>query len=266
MSDAISALAELLIEARTSGQPIESVADALMPPDAASAELVDDRVAELTGWPVLGWKIGCTSQMAQEMLGADGPFAGRVYRIEESGSTIPSTELMVEPLLEGEFAFRFGVDVDPSTLLVDGSIDESVDRAALVGCVDAVLPAIEFVGGRYSQFAGTPLDLIVADAGANSLLVVGEPRTGVDLDSLVEASATMTVDGVETGRGTGAHVLGDPVDALAWLVANLAGRGIVIEAGQVVTTGTATQVSSLPSGSEAVASFDGVGTVTIHRS
>ncbi len=61
MSDAISALAELLIEARTSGTPVESVADELIPPASDVAERVDDRVAELTGWAVLGWKIGCTS-------------------------------------------------------------------------------------------------------------------------------------------------------------------------------------------------------------
>lgn len=261
MSDPTTALAELLIEARTSGTPIGAVADELMPSDAAAAERVDDRVAELTGWPVLGWKIGCTSEMAQEMLGADGPFAGRVYRVESSGATVSSEELMVEPLLEGEFAFRFGVDVDPESLIVDGT----VDRAALLAVVDAVLPAIEFVGGRYVQFAGTPLDLIVADAGSNSLLVLGDPRSDVDLDTLVKATATMTVDGVETGRGTGAHVLGDPIDALAWLVANLAGRGITVTAGQVVTTGTATQVTPLAAGAAATASFDGIGSVTINR-
>ncbi len=257
MTESIDQLAGSLIEARTANVAIDAVPDELIPPSAADAERVDDLVAERTGWPVLGWKIGCTSAMAQQMLGSDGPFAGRVYRIESTGATIAQSDLMIEPLLEGEFAFRFGKRIEAS--------DPPADRAAVIGAIDAVLPAIEFVGGRYSTFAGTPLNLIIADAGSNSLLVLGEPNTTIDPTQLAPVEALMEVDGAETGRGTGEHVLGDPLDALMWLVENLAGRGIAIEVGQVVTTGTATQVTPLAAGSTAVASFEGVGSVSLTR-
>jgi hypothetical protein len=44
--------------------------------------------ARLTGWRQTGWKIGCTSEMAQKMLNTTSPFPGPVYAertIEDGG-------------------------------------------------------------------------------------------------------------------------------------------------------------------------------------
>jgi 2-keto-4-pentenoate hydratase len=75
----------------------------------------------------------------------------------------------------------------------------------------------------------------------------------------------MEVDGTVTGSGTGADVFGGPIQALAWLVGNLSSRGLTLSPGQVVTTGTATQVTRLPPGSTATLTVDGVGTVSAAR-
>jgi 2-keto-4-pentenoate hydratase len=42
----------------------------------------------------------------------------------------------------------------------------------------------------------------------------------------------------DTHSGIGANALGDPVEALAWLVNELTRQGRAVEAGQFVTTGT----------------------------
>ncbi len=255
MDSSISSLAELLIEARTEGRAVESVPDDLIPPTMERAQAVDDAVAHMSGWPVLGWKIGCTSIYAQELLGTDGPFAGRVYDVRESGTVLAIDELPSEPLLEGEFAFVLGQGIDPDA--------DPIDRAGLTARVAEIRPAIEVVGGRYASFVGLDVRLLVADAGANGLVVVGEPAVAVDPASLAAAGATMSVDGSRTGAGTGADVLGDPLDALLWLVHHLRARGIGLEAGQLISTGTATQVAPIQSGSTATAEFDLVGSVSL---
>lgn len=255
MDSSISDLAELLIAARTDRKPIVSVPDDLIPSTMERAQAVDDAVARISGWPVLGWKIGCTSTYAQELLGTDGPFAGRVYDVRHSGAVLTVEELPSETLLEGEFAFVLGRAID--------STSDVVDRAGLAERVAEIRPAIEVVGGRYADFVGLDVRLLVADAGANGLVVLGEPADAVDPTSLASAGATMAVDGSQTGAGTGADVLGDPLDALLWLVHHLQERGIGLDAGQVVSTGTATQVAPIQSGSTATAEFDLVGSVSL---
>jgi 2-keto-4-pentenoate hydratase len=267
-------LARLLIESRERGPALDPgrlVEEGLEPASDVEANRVDDLVAELSGRPVQGWKIGCTSEHAQRLLNATGPFAGRVYTVlktapashpSSSGGPEPvaiAEPFAVEPLLEGEFAFTFGADLPPT--------GEPRDRAAVVEAVATVHPAIEFVGGRYQVFLGAPLRLIIADAGANIMLVLG-PEVPLDTglaDRLDGLEATMTVDGEVTGSGRGADVLGHPVDALVWLVNHLAGRGIGVDAGQTVTTGTATQVSSLPAGSQARFEIEELGSVAVDR-
>ena len=256
-TERIEAVARILYEARIHREPLGPLPDELRPVSPEEAQAIEDRVAALSGWPVRGWKIGCTSEHAQQMLGSPGPFAGRVYSVFEDGATLSGYDLPNEPNLEGELAFRFGSDVSPSA--------EPIERSALIDAVSEVMPAIEFVGGRFHDFLGTPLNCLMADAGANTHLVLGQPTTDLDLETLGEAAGTMTVDGEVTGSGVGADVLGHPLNALAWLVDHLGGRGIGLEAGQVVTTGTATQVSGLPVGGTAVANFVGVGSVSVSR-
>lgn len=250
-------LAELLVEARRAGEPIAAVPPELIPPGEAAANHVDDLVAAMVEQPVGGWKIGCTSEHAQQLLGATGPIAGRVYDIRSDGARLESSAFIGEPLLEGELAFTFGERVDPS--------ERPLERGAIIGAIETVHPAIEIVGGRYVEFIGMPLDLLIADAAANTLLVLGPGVTDFDSADLPDAAATMTVDGVVTGQGHGRDVLGDPIEALRWLVDHLSRRGIGLAAGAVVTTGTATQVSPLNPGSTATATFDGIGSVTLHR-
>jgi len=255
---AIDHAARLLIDARESGTKLAGFPLEVAPASAAAAEAIDDRVAEITGWEVFGWKIGCTSEHAQKLLGSPGPFAGRVYRIVDSGSTLTEPDDDEDILIEGELAFRLGDDL--------AAANHPISRANVDAAIESVMPAIEVVGGRFADFLGTPVDSIAADSGGNTLLVVGDPAESFDPDRLADAAGSMAVDGKKTGAGTGADVLGSPVSALAWLVDHLGGRGIDLWAGQVVTTGTFTQVASLPQGSTATADFGPLGQASITRS
>jgi 2-keto-4-pentenoate hydratase len=252
----IDALARSLIDARQDQVALGPPDPSSIPTSQAEAELVDDRVAELSGWPVLGWKIGCTSAAARELMGADGPFAGRVYAIDDSGITLPH-DLPVDPVLEGELAFTVASEL--------GSPGGPASPADLVGALADVRPAIEVVGGRYRDFLAAPLMSVIADAGANTRLVLGAPMPVPTPRELAATSARMEVDGTVTGSGTGADVFGGPIQALAWLVGNLSSRGLTLSPGQVVTTGTAPQVTRLPPGSTATLTVDGVGTVSAAR-
>lgn len=260
--DKIDELATMLLAARENHQAIAEVPDELVPADLTEAQLVDDRVAAISGWPVLGWKIGATSAAAQKILGAPGPFAGRVYSVLDAGAEVSADDVLGEPRIEGEFAFTLARDFS----FGGARSGAKPDRQVVLEAVADVRPAIEVVGGRYADMFSMPLACLVADAGANGLLVLGEPCDPTpDLDGLAQASATMTVDGEVIGSGVGSDVHGGPIDALLWLVHHLADRGVSLQAGQVVSTGTATQVGAFATGSTATAELAGVGAVSAHR-
>ena len=64
-------------------------------------------------------------------------------------------------------------------------------------------------------------------------------------------------------QGIGANVLGDPRDALAWLVNELSQPELTLAAGQVVTTGTCLVPLAVQSGDHVVADFGAIGTVDV---
>ena len=63
-----------------------------------------------------------------------------------------------------------------------------------------------------------------------------------------------------------ANALGDPRVALAWLVNELSGLGMPLDAGQVVTTGTCVVPVPVVPGDEVRASFGAFGNLTVRFS
>ena len=72
---------------------------------------------------------------------------------------------------------------------------------------------------------------------------------------------TTTVDGVEAGRGRGADVMGNPLEALAWLANALAERGRALGRGDIVLTGALVAVQWLVGPADVVAAVSGLGRV-----
>lgn len=250
----VEAAATALVEARINKSPIDEFPEQLRPQSAAEAQAIEDQVASISGWPVLGWKVGCTSVASQELLGTDGPFAGRIYSISESGAPLPANAITGTSYLEGEFAFTFDKAV------VRGNSPVSADQ--ILEAVGDLRLAIEIVGGRFKEFIGMPVPSIIADAGSNDHLVLGQPSASWSPFELPAQRATMAIDDTIVASGSGHDVLGNPINSLLWLANHLADRDLMIEAGQVVTTGTATKVTVLPVGSTAVADFGVLGSVS----
>jgi len=63
--------------------------------------------------------------------------------------------------------------------------------------------------------------------------------------------------------GSGAAVLGHPLNVMAWLADELPRFGLGLRRGDVVTTGVATDVFEAGSGDSCVADFGPFGTVTV---
>ena len=55
----------------------------------------------------------------------------------------------------------------------------------------------------------------------------------------------------------------DPVEVVVWLANHLAARGIALDAGHIVSTGSLTEPTDLPPGESATAVFEDLGQVQV---
>jgi 2-keto-4-pentenoate hydratase len=157
--------------------------------------------------------------------------------------------------IESEFAFRFA-----SGLAARAS---SYSREEVLAAIDALVPAIEVVGPRFTDLLFGRMPTAVADNTLNAAFVFGQPTTAWrDLD-LPAHKVRLTVNGATAAEGCGADVLGDPVASLVWTVNHLSARGIAVEAGQIFSTGTTTGIVILKPGDQAVADFGRLGQVAV---
>ena len=209
-----------------------------------------------SAFPLYGWKIAATSKVGQEHIAVDGPLAGRLLqeRIRQDGGEIPYGANHMR-VAEGEFAFRMGSSLPPR--------GAPYTVADVLAAVATLHPAIEVPDSRYEDFTLVGAAQLIADNACAHYFVLGPaaPDAWRNMD-LVEHTVTGSVAAKMQRDGKGANVLGDPRVALTWLVNELAGLGITLRAGQVVTTGTCLTPLPIEPGDEVMADFGTLGRVS----
>lgn len=253
--DQITAVAAQLTQARRSGVVIPALSPE--PWKLAAADAIAERHADQLGWRVVGWKLGCTSELAKQILNSPGPFASRIFEgtVHASGDVVERpTPIMVE----SEFAFTIGTTMEPRP--TPWTVEEVRSHTAKVA------PAAEVLRPRVEGFGVTSYLNVVADSGANDGAVLGTAIAVEDAPELASIPVRCMVDAEVTGQGVGADALGDPWNALVWLVDHLGPRSIPLEAGQIVLSGTCAGVAWVPPGSTAVIDYGSMGEVTINTS
>ena len=249
ITDNAKELALRLVEARKDLRLIDALPDHLVPPDLATAYAVDEQVADLLGWSPLGWKIAATTQKMQTKLGSPGPIRGRSYRrfAHESSATLHISDLL-NPIVECEFFVTLGANLPPR--------DAEWSLAEIVDAVANVQAGIEIAECRFREDALPGLTGLVADGSATGQYSFGGPisdwRAGLSGTEVI-----LYVDGVKKQRGTGAEVLGDPMNAVLWLANELRLRGQGLVAGEVISTGSVTGLYWAKAGSTFHVTFGG---------
>ncbi len=212
-----------------------------------------ERLSE-EGWgPRVGWKVGATTSVMQELLAIDHPCAGGIMerRLHRDHARLAIGSLR-RPGIECEIAVRLASDIPRR---------QGHDIASVTPHVECVMAAMEIVDDRYADFRQTPPATLIADDFFQSAAVLGdEVAAWRDLD-LAAMTGVTTIDGAEAGRGQGAEVLGHPLAALAWLADCLDANGIGLGAGEVVLLGSLVAVQWLDGPAHARTEIQGLGAV-----
>ena len=204
------------------------------------------------GRRITGHKVGLTSKAMRDMSQADEPDFGTLFDhwFVPEGSTIPADGLF-RPLVEIELAF----------VMNDRLEGPRANAADVIRATDFVLPAIEIVDSRFvdrPQLVDT-----IADVASCGLVVLGgNPRRLCDID-IRRIGGTLVKNGEIEESGVAAAVMGNPVNAVAWLANKLHEFGVTIEPGHVVLSGSFVRAVRLGAGDTITALFDELGDVTI---
>lgn len=188
-----------------------------------------------------GFKLGYTSAAMRRQMNVDRPNYGRLYertRIANAGEL--DIDRLIHPLIEPEIALLIGADME----------------------VEAVMPALELVDTRYTDYAFTAVDNI-ADNSSAARFVLGPPCSLRAAGDLRIVPAALYADGSPVAEGFGRDALGDPLLAFAWLINRLARDDVPIPAGTIVLTGGLTRAHSVQHTAHFRATFGALGEVSL---
>ncbi len=257
--DLVGEAAAELLDMRANRRVVPDLPVPLRPQTLADAYAIQDRVvaalvAQADG-QCIGYKVACTSEIAQAALQIDRPLFGRLLSqsTSPSGATL-AADRFTHRVIEAEFAFRVGDDVEP--------VDGGHTRATIAEHIDALLPGIEIVDHRFESWAVGALR-VAADNAIHGWWLRGEPVTDWRGPDLAASSVSVTRNGELVTTGSGAAVLGHPLDVMAWLADELPRFGSRLRSGDFVTTGVATDVFEADAGDTCVADFGPFGRVTV---
>jgi 2-keto-4-pentenoate hydratase len=208
------------------------------------------------GGEACGYKIGATSVEVQRLLNCQEPIHGPILRedVLASGATfrIPAGLLGIEC----EFGFLMGRDFPISA--------EMSDIAALRSAIAECFVALEIVGRRV--VADVPLYEMssIADFALDVAVVRGGPIPDWKRQDLAVMPVRAVLDNATVASGTGAMVLGHPLNALIWLARALRKRGDQLRSGEIILTGTCTGITKVAPGQVFVGCFTDLPRVQVH--
>ena len=213
-------------------------------------------VLEQSLGPVAGHKIGATAESMRQLLNVPGPIAGDVFAetVHRGNATLRLSHY-VRPGIETEIAVRIARDLTPD------EAPWTVERIRDV--VAAIMPAIEIVDDRYTDFKSAGAGTIIADNAFNAGSILGSETTDWQGLSLDQLTARTIIDKQEVATGLSDELLGHPLNALVWLADRYAGLGRTLKAGRFVSLGTITPVQWIAGACEVEIEVEGLGGVGV---
>ncbi|NMM35920.1 MAG: hydratase [Glaciimonas sp.] len=252
MAPVASAAAAILVARRRSGEQGPRLPECCRPSGLDAALEVQAAVSVQLGAGVAAWKCGLP---AAGNLVLAPIYAGTVHTID-AGKQCALQARAGQARVEPELAFILGRDLPvrdrPYT---PAEVDAAIARTHL---------ALELIDSRYSNPDDASFAENLADGLLNSGLFIG-PQ--VDAGQARAASAMAIKVTVATDKETrldGRHPSGNPRAPLYWLAEFLRSKGLGLQAGQALITGSYAGSFDLPIREDIAIQYGDLGTLAMH--
>jgi len=236
--------------------PLTETLEGLSPEDAYRIQLALVARKLREGARVVGHKIGLTAVAMQQLLGVDQPDFGHILdtMMVADGATVPR-DTLIYPRVEAEITFVLRHELR----------GPGVNVAQVLAATQYVMPSLEIVDSRIADWKIKLRDTI-ADNASSCRMVIGGTGTPVDGIDLRLVGMVMEKNGEVINSAAGAAVLGNPANAVAWLVNKLAEFDVGLNAGEVILPGALSAAVTVQAGDTVRATFDRLGTVSVRFS
>lgn len=208
------------------------------------------------GSEAIGYTLAGTSAPVARQLRCDDPIVGTLFAWNrvKSGATLTTGACMLG--VGPEFAFVFGrcfpendFDRDHPGTIVDAIAACHIGLQVLARRVRHPVPLNHWTASADFGLAHTNVDGPVLHNFRDRLLP--------------DSPVRLCLDGHPVLSGTAADVMGHPLVALRWLADETVRRGLCIDAGDVVTTGSVTGLAQMIPGRTVTGDFGSFGTVEL---
>jgi 2-oxopent-4-enoate/cis-2-oxohex-4-enoate hydratase len=205
------------------------------------------------GEKIIGKKVGVTSQAVMNMLNVNQPDFGYLTdkMVYNEGQAIPSSSL-IQPKAEGEIAFLL-----KKTLKGPG-----VTAADVLAATEGVMACFEIVDSRIKDWK-IKIGDTVADNASSGAFVMGDSLVDPRTLDLATCGMVLEKNGEIVATGAGAAALGSPANAVAWLANTLGERGVALEAGEVILSGSLAIMVPCKAGDSLRVSIGGLGSCSV---
>lgn len=234
-------------------KPLTTIDSEISVEEAYHIQLKNIEAKTEQGHKIVGKKIGLTSKAMQNLLGVNEPDYGHLLSnmVVENGGNVPKKGIL-QPKVEGEIAFILKEDLKgPNVTAMD-----------VIQATDYVLPAIEVVDSRITDWKIQLADTI-ADNASSAFYVLGGKPIKIEDVNLELIGMVLSKNGEIVNTGVGAAALGNPIQCVAWLANRVADFDISLRAGEVILSGALSAAVDAQEGDSFVARFAHLGEVSV---
>lgn len=238
--ETLAQYADLLLNARKSGHCLQQIPSSCVPQNAEEAYAVQDRVARAlrpSSGSIHGWKVGAPTPDSE-------PFCAPLHKKTIfSGNTELPAELCRIYGVEAEIVYVFGTSLPQHRIpWTEQDVREAITSAHA---------AIEIFDTRFCEPHSQSNLTHLADQGNHGALIYGASLTDWQRLIPVKERVQLTLNGKTVVDHIGGNSAGDTIRLLVWLANHAARRGLPIQAGTVVTTGSTMGTKFVPAGTVA---------------
>lgn len=190
-------------------------------------------LAQQIGANRVGYKAGLTNPAVQKRFNANAPVWGELYApmLLKDGATVDA-KFGARPLFEADMLVRIS----------SAAVNQARTPEDVLKSIDQVIPFIELpdlVVQAPPKLNGAGIAAINVGARFG---VMGAPmavqRSAAFSDALRDMVVVVKGDGAELDKGKGSDVLDHPLNAVVWLVQDLAKQGVKLKKGDLISLGS----------------------------
>lgn len=212
-------------------------------------------VAELQGklGKIVGYKAGLTAKAVQERFKADGPVSGVLFdsMILKDGARLPAA-YGARPVWEADMLLVVKDDGINAAKTPEEALRHLSGMRPFIELPDLALAPTETLDG---------VQLLAINVAARFGVAGAEVPLKADAATLALLAETKIVatdaSGAVLAEGTGAATLGNPLNAVVWLVQDLAKTGKKLSAGDLISVGSFSPLTPPKPGQQVTVRYEG---------